>query len=307
MPEHAQLPGGHLGPDFFVIRLQPLDHAIHAQILVIARHDLVRAALRSVEQDEVLDDVEQPLPVQHAVKQDFEQRLILRRLRVILVQSLPAVEMLLGRSDRPVLRIVAVGNHHQRVPVEQVRDGVLVIREVLLVGAVDVHLEALQLDEHQRQTIDEAHQVRPPQPQLAAHPQLAHRQIAVVVGVVEVDQAQPPIHQTPRSVAEFHRHPVAQQRVLLLVLRHRRLGDVVLHHLRQRQPVRLVGQTGIQPPERRQQLARQHHLGVGRAAEQTLRPEVLLVVRQHALPAELFGQQFGGRFLNQNLFGVILF
>jgi hypothetical protein len=68
---------------------------------------------------------------------------------------------------------------------------------------------------------------------------LAHGQIAVVVALVEVDQAQPLVHQPAGCVPIGHRHAVAQQLVLLFVQRHQRLGDVVLPHLRQRLAVGL--------------------------------------------------------------------
>jgi hypothetical protein len=153
MPEHAQLPGLHLGLDARVVRCEALDHPVDAQVLVIARHDLVRAPFAGIEQHEVFDDVEQTGLVQHALEQDGQQGLVLARLRIVLVEPLPAVEVLAGAGQRPILRIVAVGDHHQRVPVEQVRDGVEVVAVVLLVGAVDMHLEALELDEHQRQPL----------------------------------------------------------------------------------------------------------------------------------------------------------
>jgi hypothetical protein len=139
---------------------------------VVARHDLVGAALAGIKEHEVLDNVEQAGLVEHALEQDRQQGLVLARLRVVFVLALPAVEVLAGAGQRPILRIVAVGDHHQRVPVEELRDGVEVIAVVLLVGAVDVRLEALELDEHQRQAIDVADHVRAAQPQAPTHPQL---------------------------------------------------------------------------------------------------------------------------------------
>jgi hypothetical protein len=184
---------------------------------VVARDDLVRLALRSVEQDEVLDDVEQALLVQHAFEQHWQQRLVLRRFGVVLVQPLPAVEVLLAGRDGAVLRVVAVRDHDQRVPVEQVRNGVQVVGVILLVGGVDVDFEALELDEHQRQAVDEADHVRPAQPELAPHPEFAHRQVSVLLRVFEVDEPQAPVHDLAGRVAVLHRHALAQQLVLVFV------------------------------------------------------------------------------------------
>ena len=55
--------------------------AVDAEHLVVARHDLARGAgLALVEQDEVLDDVEQPVLRQHAVEQHLGIHAALVRL-----------------------------------------------------------------------------------------------------------------------------------------------------------------------------------------------------------------------------------
>ena len=170
-----------------------------------------------------------------------------------------------------------------------------------------MHLEAFELDEHQRQAVDVADHVRAAQPQAPAHPHLAHGQIAVVVALVEVDQAQPLVHQPAGCVPIGHRHAIAQQLVLLFVQRHQRLGDVVLQHLRQRLAVGLGRQARVQPLQGCQYLTAQHHLGVVAAAQQAVRAEVLVVLREHGFPSELFLQQFSGRHLDQQVFRVVAF
>ena len=83
-------------------RLLPRDRghgAVHAQHLMVARHHLARGAgLALVEQDEVLDDVEQPVMRQHAV----EQHLGLHAALVRLVEPLPLGEMLPFAGDRAI-------------------------------------------------------------------------------------------------------------------------------------------------------------------------------------------------------------
>lgn len=307
VPEHPQLPGGDFGLNLRIVRHQPVDDAIHAQVLVVAGHDLVRRPLAGVEQHEVLDDVQQAPPVQHPGQQDGQQRLILARLRIVLVQPLPAVEMLLGGGDGAVLRVVAIGDHDQCVPVEQVRDGVQVVGVVLLVGAIDMHLEALELDEHQRQAIHIADHIRPAQPEPAAHPQLAHGKVAVLGRVIEADQGEAPVYQPTRRIPILDRHPLAQQFVLLLVHLHEALGDVFLHHLRQCLAVGILRQAGVQAFEGGQHLADEHHLGIVLATQQAIRAEVFVVLREHRVPTKLFFQQLGCRRLDQGVFRVVFF
>ena len=66
---------------------------------MVARHHLARRArLALIEQDEVLDDVEQPVVRQHAVEQDLGVHAALVRL----VEPLPLGEVLPLAGDRAV-------------------------------------------------------------------------------------------------------------------------------------------------------------------------------------------------------------
>ena len=58
--------------------------------------------------------------------------------RLVLGQAFPFVEMLKVTRNRAQLRIHAVGEHDNGIVVEQMRDGVLVVLEVFLVGRPDV-------------------------------------------------------------------------------------------------------------------------------------------------------------------------
>ncbi|MNJ78284.1 hypothetical protein D3C77_759920 [compost metagenome] len=70
MPEHPQLACGDLGTHLRIVGSEPLDDPIDAQILVIARDDLMRAAITEVEQHEVFHDIQQAPTIQHALQQD---------------------------------------------------------------------------------------------------------------------------------------------------------------------------------------------------------------------------------------------
>ncbi len=135
---------------------------------------------RVVEKDEVLHQVQEICLLAHAL----EQRLHVHHARLILGQPLPLVEMFETAGDRTEFGIDPVGQHDQRVVMEQVRDGVLVVHKVLLVGGTDILADVLQLHEQQRQAVDKTDDVRPATVQIAAHPQLPHAEEIVVLRVI---------------------------------------------------------------------------------------------------------------------------
>ena len=162
----------------------------------------------------------------------------------------------------------------------------------------------LHSTKRQRQAVDEADEVRPAAVEVAAYPQLTHAEETVVLRPLEVQDAEPFPHPLAPVVAEGDGHAVAYQRVLLPVggddgLRGEGGGEL---------PDRLVaGGLGQSRIERRQPLAQrahQHHVPVRGAAEQAVRPEVLVVVRVDGFPAEPFLQVVGGGLLDEGVFGV---
>ena len=126
MPEHPQLALARLAV------AHRLDGAVDTKKLMVAGDDLLRLAGGLIEQHEVLHQVEKVALLAHAL----EQCLHVHRTRRLLGQTLPLVEMLPATGDRADLRLLAVAEHHDGVVVEQVRDGVAVVGEVLLEGGL---------------------------------------------------------------------------------------------------------------------------------------------------------------------------
>ena len=120
-------------------------------------------------------------------------------------------------GDGADLRLFAVAEHHYCVVVEEIGDGGLVIREVLLESGFEIAVDVLALDEQQGQAVDEAHDVGSPAVEIAAHPQLAHAEEVVILRRLEVEDSQPRPHPLALVVAEGDLHTVAQQVVLLAV------------------------------------------------------------------------------------------
>ena len=135
-------------------RHRPVD----TQYLVVSRDDFPRGTrLALVEQDEVLDDVQQPVVGEHAVKHHLGVQAPLVRL----VEPFPLEEVLPPAGDRSVTGAVPVRHDQEGVVMEGMGDDVLVnvVGEIVVEALADVPVDRLQLDEGERQAVDEADQV----------------------------------------------------------------------------------------------------------------------------------------------------
>ena len=277
-----------------------LDGAVHAEELVVAGQDLLQLVCRLVEDDEVLHQIHEIALVADAL----EERLHVDRARLLLGEALPCVEVLPAAGDRADLRLLAVAEHHYRIVVEEMGNGVAVVRVVLLEGGLEVPVDVLALDEQQRKAVDEADDVRPAPVEIAAHPQLAHAEKVIVGGLVEVEDPEALVHQLALGVAVRDPHAVAHQRVLLPVGGGDALRGGGLGNLPYRIVVGGIGETRVQGGELLAQRARQYDFAVGSAAEQAVRPKVLGVVGVDRFPAEPLFQVLGGGLLDERVFGV---
>ena len=103
----------------FLLALDGADSVVDAEHLVVAGDDLAGAAgLAVVEQDEVLDEVQQPVFGQHAVEQDLG----LDAAFVLFAVALPLGEMLPLAGDGAVAGAVAVADDEKGVVMEGVGD-----------------------------------------------------------------------------------------------------------------------------------------------------------------------------------------
>ena len=277
-----------------------LDGAVHAEELVVAGQDLLQLVCRLVEDDEVLHQIHEVALVADAL----EQRLHVDRARLLLGEALPCVEVLPAAGDRADLRLLAVAEHHYRIVVEEMGNGVAVVRVVSLEGGLEVPVDVLALDEQQRKAVDEADDVRPPPVEAAAYPELPHAEKVVVRGVIEVEDPESLVHQLALGVTERHPNACAHQRGLLPVGGGDALRGGGLDDLPYGVVVGGIGETRIQGHELHAHQARQYDFAVGSAAEQAVRPEVLVVVRVDRFPAEPLFHVLGGGLLDERVFGV---
>ena len=248
---------------------------------MVAGQDLLQLVCRLVEDDEVLHQIHEVALVADAL----EQRLHVDRARLLLGEALPCVEVLPAAGDRADLRLLAVAEHHYRIVVEEMGNGVAVVRVVLLEGGLEVPVDVLALDEQQRQAVDEADDVRPPPVEAAAYPELPHAEKVIVGGFVEVEDPESLVHQLALGVTERHPNAVAHQRVLLPVGGGDALRGGGLDDLPHRVVVGGIGETRVQGHEFLAHQARQYDFAVGSAAEQAVRPEVFVCCGRRRIPS----------------------
>ena len=145
----------------------------------------VRSPLRFVEDREVLHEV-QELPLladapDHRLQADEAGFLFV-------VNLLPFGEVLQPGRHAADPGFRAVGQDDDGVVPEHLRDGVLVVGQVLLVGEFELLVGCLQFDEDERNAVHEADQIGTLLAVVAGNPELRGEEEVVVLGFVPVDQ-----------------------------------------------------------------------------------------------------------------------
>ena len=166
-----------------------LDRDIDRVELVISR-DLLRerAAAEILEHNEMADEIEKPARLEHAGEHDLQFGQARRRI-LAPADRAPRLEPFLARAERADAGLHAVRGDQRRVVGEQRRDEVLIIFELLdgiphcrvLVGRV------FQLDDAERQPVDEDHDVGAAALLPFDDGELIDRQPVVLLGPVEID------------------------------------------------------------------------------------------------------------------------
>ncbi len=126
----------------------------------------------------------------------------------------------------------------------------------------------------------------------------------IVLGSIKVEHPQPLAHPFALGVAESDLYPVLDQLVLLAIGGSHGLRGGNRDDLADRIVIGRSGQPGIQFFYLGPQGAGQHYLAIRFPAQQAVRPEILVVVGVHRLPAKLLFQVLGSRLLDQGVFGV---
>jgi len=195
------------------------------------------------------------------------------------------------RGEAADLGVDPVGEDDDAVGPKEVRAAVFVAAEVVVEGVLDADVRPLELDEDQRQPVDEAEQVGAAVVELARDPELLGEEVLVGPvarsGAAPVDDLRPRLlgaavverdpdsHAVPQHLVEVavgpdeaERRPVARDQLVRLVDR----GS---------------GEVWVQPLQSRPQRLGEEPLGVAVAAVVAVLAE-LLVVAVRPGPAEVF-------------------
>ena len=306
MPEHAQPfsplsprgrgAGGEGSPQLH----QPRDGLVHAQELVVLGGLLDQPALALLEHREVLDVIQQPhrlqQPAQCALQRD------LAGLGLV-IHALPVEEVLPGAGQRAHAGVRAVAEQDERIGVEQLRHRLAaVIAQVVIEGTFQRHRWLLQLDEHQRQAVDEAQQIAAAAVHVASHPHLRGQEELIVGRRGPVDHPQGLDAVPAVGVGHLDLHAVLQQPVKVAVGVDGDLLGAVLRELLDGLRVGVGRQIGVERHQRRAQAAGQDDLGLALAPLAALRAEGFRV-EVGVGPAQGF-QQADGRLLDQHPLAV---
>ncbi len=145
----------------FSLACFPVAHGLHGAVntqeLVVVGDDLVSGAGGIVEDDKVLEDIHEV----GFVADTLEQRFHIHHAGIGFVETLPFVEVFELAGERAEFGVHAVAKHHDSVVMEEVRDGVFVVGEVLFVGCADIPVDVLEFHEQQGQSVDKADNVCP--------------------------------------------------------------------------------------------------------------------------------------------------
>ena len=96
------------------------------------------------------------------------------------VDPLPIGEMLPPGRHAADFGLAAVRQDDEGVVPEQLRDRLLVVLQVVLVGVFEPSVALLEFDEDQRQAVDEADQIAASLVDVARHPELRSQEEVVV-------------------------------------------------------------------------------------------------------------------------------
>ncbi len=201
-----------------------------------------------------------------AFKDAMDQRLQLAHLAQRVgghaVDGAPGHEALAVGGQRAQAGRDAVGDDQQRVVSEQVRDVLLVVLQ-LVVGGPDVGVlvaGVLELQQHQRQAVDEQKHIGPASALGPLDGELVDGQPVVERRVVEVDELDA-VAAGFAVLLELDGHALHQPAVNLSVSRHE-AGNVGRQHAAQRVFLGAGRDVRVEPLDGGTQTVREHHLAV---------------------------------------------
>src|SRR6266516_5322202 len=173
-----------LAAPFLLPVAQGGDGVVHAQVLVISGNELVQS-LACIEEDEVFEDIEQAFFLACALDQRVEPGALAFTL---VFDAFPLEEVFPGSGEAAHFAGEGVGNDDEGVVPEKRWQGCFVVAGDAIEGVLRVAIRDLQQNE--RETIDEADQVEAALSELAVDPEAGDEREVVFVGFLPVDDLQ---------------------------------------------------------------------------------------------------------------------
>ena len=201
------------------------------------------------------------------------------------------MEKLIFAAERADLGLHAVGENQESVVIEQVRDGIEIIRVVVGVSVLHVHRRVFELDEKQRDAVDKIDDIRPSAVEIAVNFHFFYGEEVILCRVLEVDCCGALRLRAAVRMPDCDRDAVAQQEILFLVDLHEGGGGEPLPE-RSDGLVDLRGRNPwVELFQRRADIASQQDLFVILPSQRPAFAQYFLVVGIDYLPAQLVAEQ----------------
>jgi len=281
--------------------VQSGDSIVHTQKLVVLGRDLDQPTLRFIEEAEVLYQVQKPSFVARSPDDGLQRNAALFPFRV---DPFPVGEVFPARRHAADLRLSAVRQNDDCVKPEQLRNGALVIFQVVLEGVFQLAVGLLEFDEQQRQPVDEADQIGPPFVDRAGNPELRHQGEVIVGRVGPVDDAEGLVHLFAIVVLKGDLHAVFEQPVNVPVGVGQAHRTAIPGQFIDRQLNGIGRDAGVQLCQRRLETGPENNIAGGLPAECGVWPADFLSEAVRRAVTQL-GKQGDGRLFDQGVFGIV--
>lgn len=221
-----------------------------------------------------------------------------------LIQAFPLTKILIFAAQCADFGFHAVGEHHKSIEPEQLRDGMLIIVIVGIIGLANIHAELFELHKQQRNAVHKADNVRTAMIQCAVNLHFLYGEKVIIGGVVEVDE---PCHARFHVAvwqAEIDGNAASDEAVFLLVGLHGRGRKGGFHERLDHAVCISLRHPAVQAEQSRTQVLGEQHLMVVCAPQRAVCAQRFTVVRINQLPAQLVVEQVAGGALNKDVFGI---
>ena len=210
LPAPLRMPEDSYFPAIFLTILEVFDSFVDAEILMILGEDFDHLAMRVVEEYEIFDNIQKSRRLTDTTDHRFEIRL---HGLVLAGYFLPLCKVLESARDRAYLALDTIADDDTRIVPKNLRYRVTIVAEIVVVRIVDALGRDLELDEEERDAIDEADDIRSSFVEVAEYGHLRHDQEVIIRRGVPVDDPHRPHIGSAIIIRDGDLHAIAEQGV----------------------------------------------------------------------------------------------